>query len=62
MGHSINFSLQLLCFTLTAFGLFHCKYENKVRAEGKRDSRLEGLSEEEIRKLGHRHPAFRYME
>jgi len=62
MGHSINFALQLFCFALAAIGLLHCKYENKLRNEGKRDARLEGLSEEEIRGLGHRHPQFRYME
>jgi hypothetical protein len=62
MGHSINFALQLFCFTLCAFGLFHCKWENKLRAEGKRDARVEGLSEDQVRGLGHRNPRFRYME
>ncbi|KAH8911972.1 MFS general substrate transporter [Coniochaeta sp. PMI_546] len=62
IGHSINFSLQLVCFALAAFGLLHCKYENKIRALGRRDTRLEGLSEESIRRLGHKHPSFRYME
>lgn len=62
IGHSINFSLQLVCFALAAFGLLHCKYENKMRALGRRDTRVEGLSEESIRRLGHKHPSFRYME
>ncbi|KAH8885465.1 MFS general substrate transporter [Thozetella sp. PMI_491] len=62
IGHSINFSLQLFCFCLAAFGLAHCTYENKIREQGKRDNRLHGLSEDEIRALGHRHPDFRYME
>ncbi|KAK1765296.1 major facilitator superfamily domain-containing protein [Phialemonium atrogriseum] len=62
IGHSINLSLQLFCFFLAAFGLAHCKYENKIRAQGKRDHRLHNLSEEELRKLGHKHPQFRYME
>ncbi|OIW31500.1 MFS general substrate transporter [Coniochaeta ligniaria NRRL 30616] len=62
IGHSINFSLQLFCFALAAIGLLHCKWENKLRSQGKRDSRIEGLSEEQIRMLGHKNPSFRYME
>jgi hypothetical protein len=35
-------------------------YENRARAAGKRDHRLEGLTEEEQEALGSRHPQFRY--
>lgn len=35
-------------------------YENRARAAGKRDHRLEGLTEEEQLNLGHRHPQYRY--
>jgi hypothetical protein len=46
---------------LAIFGIFYCMYENKVRAAGKRDHRLEGLTEEEANHLGYRHPHFRYI-
>jgi len=37
-------------------------YENKKRAAGGRDHRLEGLGEmEAVNKLGYRHPNFRYI-
>ncbi|KFA67518.1 hypothetical protein S40285_08002 [Stachybotrys chlorohalonatus IBT 40285] len=62
IGHTINFSMQLFCFCLVCFGLAHCIYDNKVRAAGKRDHRIAGLSEEEKAALGHRNPEFRYME
>jgi hypothetical protein len=45
---------------LSIFGIFYCMYENKARAAGKRDERLEGLTEEEQEGLGNRHPRFRY--
>jgi hypothetical protein len=45
---------------LTIFGILYCMYENKARAAGKRDHRLEGLTEEEQEQLGSRHPSFRY--
>lgn len=61
VGHSINLAGQVAVFCLAMFGIFYCKYENKMRAAGKRDHRLQGLSEEEIGHLGDRHPEFRYM-
>lgn len=45
---------------LAIFGILYCMYENKARAAGKRDYRLEGLTEEEQEQLGNRHPQFRY--
>ena len=45
---------------LTIWGIFYCMYENKARAAGKRNHRLEGLTEEEQEQLGSRHPSFRY--
>jgi hypothetical protein len=46
---------------LSLFGIFYCIWENKLRAAGKRDYRLEGRTEEEISQLGYRHPEFRYI-
>ncbi|RSL68780.1 hypothetical protein CEP53_002489 [Fusarium sp. AF-6] len=61
-GHTINLSLQCFCFCLACFGLAHCIYDNKLRARGGRDDRIQGLTEEEKLALGHRNPEFRYME
>lgn len=60
-GHTINLSGQIGVMTLAIFGILYCTYENKVRAAGKRDHRLDGLSEGEKAQLGYRHPEFRYM-
>jgi hypothetical protein len=46
---------------LALFGIFYCIRENKLRDAGKRDHRLENLSEEEAIHLGYRHPHFRYI-
>lgn len=48
---------------LSLFGLFYCYWENRQRDAGKRDHRLEGLSEEQIQngELGYRNPEFRYV-
>ncbi|KAL7903915.1 major facilitator superfamily domain-containing protein [Trichoderma velutinum] len=61
-GHTINLALQCFCFLLACFGLSHCVYDNKIRAQGRRDSRVRGLTDAEKLALGHRHPEFRYME
>ncbi|KAK2028781.1 major facilitator superfamily transporter [Colletotrichum zoysiae] len=60
-GHTINLCGQSLTVILSVFGIFYCMYENKARAAGKRDRRLEGLTEEEQDLLDRRHPSFRYM-
>ncbi|KAL2126140.1 hypothetical protein VTI74DRAFT_1613 [Chaetomium olivicolor] len=59
-GHTINLGGQIAVVSLSIFGIFYCMYENKARAAGKRDHRLEGLSEAEQEKLGSRHPQYRY--
>ncbi|KAL1841819.1 hypothetical protein VTJ49DRAFT_6572 [Mycothermus thermophilus] len=59
-GHTINFAGQLAVFFLAIFGIFYCRRENKLRAAGKRDHRLEGLTQEEQEGLGSRHPSYRY--
>ncbi|WQF87621.1 Putative major facilitator superfamily, MFS transporter superfamily [Colletotrichum destructivum] len=60
-GHTINLVGQSLTVLLALFGIAYCLYENKARAAGRRDHRLEGLTEEEQGRLGYRHPSFRYM-
>ncbi|KAK4152566.1 hypothetical protein C8A00DRAFT_44377 [Chaetomidium leptoderma] len=59
-GHSINLGGQLAVVCLSIFGIFYCMYENKARAAGKRDHRLEGLTDEEMEQLGSKHPQYRY--
>jgi len=52
---------QCCVLLLAVAGIFYSKWENRQRDLGKRDHRLNGLSEEEIRDLGYRHPEFRYI-
>ncbi|SPO03264.1 related to permease of the major facilitator superfamily [Cephalotrichum gorgonifer] len=58
-GHSINLGGQIAVFFLSVFGILYCLRENRLRAKGKRDHRLEGLTEAEQQDLGYRHPEFR---
>lgn len=59
-GHTINFVGQIAVFFLSIFGILYCARENRLRAAGKRDHRLEGLSEQQQDELGYRHPRFHY--
>lgn len=43
-------------------GIFYARWENALRDRGGRDNRLVGLTEEQVQKLGYRHPDFRYIE
>jgi hypothetical protein len=61
-GHSINIAAQGIAALISVAGIFYIKWENKKRERGGRDYRTEGLTEEEIGKLGYRAPGFRYME
>ncbi|KAK1773761.1 major facilitator superfamily domain-containing protein [Copromyces sp. CBS 386.78] len=57
-GHTINLGGQIAIFCLSIFGIFYCAWENRARAAGKRDHRLQGLTEEQQEQLGNRHPRF----
>ncbi|KAK8194222.1 hypothetical protein M8818_007410 [Zalaria obscura] len=61
IGHSINIGSSAAVLVLAIAGLLYCLWENRMRAQGKRDSRLEGLSEQEEVNLGHHHPSFSDM-
>ncbi|EME87006.1 uncharacterized protein MYCFIDRAFT_30231 [Pseudocercospora fijiensis CIRAD86] len=61
IGHTINLSAQLVVLLLAIGGILYCLYENRLRSQGGRSYRLNGLSEEEIEDLGHQHPDFRYI-
>jgi len=60
-GHTINLVGQACTVLLSIFGILYCSWENRQRAAGKRDRRLDGLSPQEEMDLGYRHPSFRYM-
>jgi sugar phosphate permease len=60
-GHYISLGAEALG-TLTAIGaIIYTRWENRQREAGRRDDRLQGLSDEEQNQLGYRHPEFRYM-
>lgn len=61
IGHSINLAAQALALFLALFGIAYIVWENRQRAQGKRDHRVEGKSDEEVADLGYRHPEFRYI-
>ncbi|KAL0934876.1 major facilitator superfamily protein [Colletotrichum truncatum] len=61
VGHTINLVGQILTVILAIFGIIYCLYENRARAAGKRDYRLDSRTDKEQIELGHKHPSFRYM-
>jgi hypothetical protein len=61
IGHTINLVAQFLVLALSLVGIAYCKWENRLRARGGRDYRLQGLTEQEQADLGYRHPEFRYI-
>ena len=61
IGHTINLVSQVCVALLASFGIFYVVRENRLRAKGKRDHRLEGIDEVQQRELGYRHPNFRYI-
>ena len=62
IGHTINLTAQCIVLCLASFGIWWCWSENRLRARGGRDYRLNGLTiEKEKRDLGYRHPDFRYI-
>ncbi|KAF2011632.1 MFS general substrate transporter [Aaosphaeria arxii CBS 175.79] len=60
-GHTINLAGQIFVCLLATGGILYCKWENKQRDLGRRDHRLNGLNEAQIKDLGYRHPLFRYI-
>lgn len=56
LGHSINLAALVLAIVTVSFGIMYNTWENKKRARGDRDHRLDG----DQSRLGHRHPHYRY--
>ncbi|GAB7328668.1 hypothetical protein MBLNU13_g00596t2 [Cladosporium sp. NU13] len=61
IGHTINLVASVCVAMLAIFGILYIVRENKARARGKRDHRLEGIDEARQGELGYRHPSFRYI-
>ncbi|KAI8686431.1 putative transporter [Fusarium keratoplasticum] len=59
-GHLINFGGSCLLFITVGVTTVYLKWENKIRAKGKRDHRLANATEDEKWNLGHSHPDYRY--
>jgi len=61
-GNAINVATTTIVFFIGAFLTWYVRWENRRREAGKLDYRLEGLTEREAELLGHKHPAFRYVD
>lgn len=61
IGHTINLVASVCVAALASFGILYIVRENKARAAGKRDHRLDGIDEMRQGELGYRHPSFRYI-
>lgn len=61
IGHTINLVASVCVAALASFGILYIVRENKARASGKRDHRLDGIDESRQGELGYRHPNFRYI-
>jgi hypothetical protein len=61
IGHTINLCASVVVALLAIFGILYIVRENKLRAQGKRDHRLDGIDEARQGELGYRHPSFRYI-
>ncbi|KAF5319115.1 hypothetical protein D9611_014104 [Ephemerocybe angulata] len=60
-GNLANLSACSAIFVIVSLTALYIAWENRKRARGERDHRLEGLSEKETMRLGYRHPRFRYQ-
>ncbi|KAF6747659.1 major facilitator superfamily domain-containing protein [Ephemerocybe angulata] len=60
-GNLANLSACSAIFVIVSLTALYIAWENRKRARGDRDHRLEGLSEKETMRLGYRHPRFRYQ-
>ncbi|KAJ6542075.1 major facilitator superfamily domain-containing protein [Mycena vulgaris] len=59
-GNTLNLAGMVTVLVLTVATMAHMVWENRKRARGGRDYRLDGLTPAEEARLGHLHPRFRY--
>ncbi|CAO2649150.1 Nn.00g100990.m01.CDS01 [Neocucurbitaria sp. VM-36] len=57
LGHSVSLGALVLTLFLALAQIMYLGWENKKRDKGERDDRL---LQENVERLGHRHPSFRY--
>ncbi|KAK4046980.1 hypothetical protein OIO90_006372 [Microbotryomycetes sp. JL221] len=60
-GNALNTAGALAAAAIAFVIMLYIKRENSLREQGRRDDRLEGLSQDEIEALGNRHPDFRLL-
>ncbi|KJA23797.1 hypothetical protein HYPSUDRAFT_39648 [Hypholoma sublateritium FD-334 SS-4] len=60
-GNSLNLGAACIAVAVAALGVIYIRWENGSRDRGKREHRLTGKTEEEVRVMGYRHPKFRYQ-
>ncbi|KAH6915822.1 major facilitator superfamily domain-containing protein [Coprinopsis sp. MPI-PUGE-AT-0042] len=60
-GNGINLGTTTTTCVLTCLLALYLTWENKKRARGERNHRLEGKTQEELEQLGCRHPEFRFQ-
>ncbi|KAK8867620.1 Major Facilitator Superfamily protein [Apiospora arundinis] len=61
VGHSVTVGCIFYAAILFGFVSFKLRQENHRRARGERDYLFEGRSQEDLNKLGDRHPWYRYI-
>ncbi|KAI9497285.1 major facilitator superfamily domain-containing protein [Zychaea mexicana] len=59
-GNIINLVCAILVFVGAGLGTFYMNWENVQREKGNRDHIIDGLTQEQIEDLGHKHPSFRF--
>ncbi|GAA5898325.1 hypothetical protein JCM8208_006945 [Rhodotorula glutinis] len=60
-GNAFNVASGVCAGTIAIGLTLYCQWENRQRDAGRRDHRLEGLTPEQQRDLGHRHPSYRLL-
>lgn len=60
-GNSLNLATSCMIFVLGIVGALYVRWENAKRDRGEREYRLQGVGVEEVERLGHLHPDFRYQ-
>jgi MFS family permease len=59
-GHWINFGAGIVIIIVVATTTSYLKWENGMRAQGRREWRIADATSEQVNRLGHAHPLYRY--
>lgn len=60
-GTILNLCASCLGIVIALGNVFYLRWENRQRDLGRRDHRLDGLVDHDIRKIGSYHPRWRYI-